>query len=891
MKSLQSRLLIILITLGLVPLGLSLLVNGYFTEETLLRSKHTEMRNFANEIKRQIDNNVHAIQLELKAVASTPAFTGRNTTKGQLQLELERIASTSRFCQRMSLLAPGGFVDACSDPDSTQDQDRRGDPVIQNGKPIVTAPMMDMSRSPRTISVQFYYPVFDDQGHAFRAVRGDISLTAISDILREAHFGQNGKFVLLDSLNNVLYHENDKNIYNSKFKTGVGMNFANLAEGGEIMMGGETLIYDTLIIPKAVVFPTSDWKLITTMNKSEAMELVRQARWTALGVATLFLTITAVVGFFLANSIAKPVEAASRAARAVAAGDMQTRLEDHGAQELKELALAFNQMTCQVVQHQEKLGLMVESRTRKYLESQEALAATTAQLHAANEATKEGLFVVNRAGEVITANGQMEEIFGLKSEQLRQRPLDEIRHDIGVRFRDADDFLLLWEEAMGNKAVTSETEWTLEAPNQKTLSIYTAPVLDSAGEMIARLWMFRDITTQRLLEDSLRQAQKMEAVGRLAGGVAHDFNNLLQGILGNLFLVQQDPDLRAHEDIRRCVHSARNAGLRAAELVKGLLGFSRQTHLSLSRCDVNDVLQTTESLVRPTFDPRITITTDLQEGIWGLNADSNQIEQVIMNMIVNARDAMPNGGSLMLTTRNIVIPPDRIDFIPGSVPGEFVRISVTDEGSGMTEEVREKIFEPFFTTKEQGKGTGLGLATSFGIVQQHGGWINCDSVAGHGTTFHIFLPRNEVEMAPSAPAMEAPRPVGGQETILVVDDELVVRAVAEAILKKHGYKIVTACDGEEALDKLARHDGEIDLVLMDMTMPRLSGMDTFHHMRKGQAPNVPVVICSGYLVDLNGFAEETGSVPNGFLQKPYDIDDMSRTVRRVLDETSSAKVR
>ncbi len=889
MKSLQSRLLIILITLGLIPLGLSLLINGFFTEGTLLHSKHTEMRNFANEIKRQIDHNVEAIQLELKAVAHTPSFTHPDTSVADLQRDLERIASTSRFCQTMTLLSSSGYVQACSDPLSDREQDRKVSGIVASGKPEAFAPAIHPADQHK-LFVEFYYPVSDQTGKGLRAVRADVSLTAISDILREAHFGQNGKFVLLDSRNNVLYHEKSENLLRN-FTAISGVDFTIMPEGGEFAQGNDALIYDSLVIPKGAVFPTNNWKLITTMDKTEAMELVRHTRWTALGIASLFITITAVVGYLLANSIARPVEAASRAARAVAGGDMQTRLEDHGAQELKELAQAFNQMTFQVLQHQEQLELMVASRTRKYQDSQHTLAETTAQLHAANEATKEGIFVVNRAGEVITANGQMKDLFGLTSDQLRQRPLADIGHDLCVRFRNPDAFASLWEASLSDQAIISETEWVLIAPSPKTISIYTSPVLDQAGQAIARLWMFRDITNQRLLEDSLRQAQKMEAVGRLAGGVAHDFNNLLQGILGNLFLVQQDPVLRSHEDVRRCVHSARNAGLRAAELVKGLLGFSRQTHLSLSRCDVNEVLQLTEALVRPTFDPRITMTTDLQERIWGVNADGNQIEQVIMNMIVNARDAMPNGGSLILTTRNIVIPADRITFIPGSAPGEFVRISVTDEGTGMTEEVREKIFEPFFTTKEQGKGTGLGLATSFGIVQQHGGWINCDSVPGHGTTFHIFLPRNEVGAALPPPEKRPPQTIGGQETILVVDDELVVRAVAEAILKKHGYSIVTACDGEEALDKLARHDGEIDLVLMDMTMPRLSGMDTFRHMRKGQAPNVPVVICSGYLVDLSGFLEQTGSVPNGFLQKPYDIEDMSRTVRRVLDETSALKTR
>ena len=262
-----------------------------------------------------------------------------------------------------------------------------------------------------------------------------------------------------------------------------------------------------------------------------------------------------------------------------------------------------------------------------------------------------------------------------------------------------------------------------------------------------------------------------------------------------------------------------------------------------------------------------------------------------MNMAVNAKDAMPDGGELRLATHNIQLLSGSPELPSSSASGDYVRISISDEGAGMSPEIRKRIFEPFFTTKEQGKGTGLGLATSFGIIEQHGGWITVDSDPGQGTKFDIFLPRNETSDTLENPEVpeSLTKPQGGKETILVVDDELVVRSVAEAILRKHGYEVLSAADGLEALDLLARHDGSIDLVLMDMTMPRLSGMDTFRNMRNGQAPNIPVIICSGYLVDLAGFTQTTGSTPNGFLQKPYTIDDMTRIVRRVLDEVASAK--
>ena len=330
---------------------------------------------------------------------------------------------------------------------------------------------------------------------------------------------------------------------------------------------------------------------------------------------------------------------------------------------------------------------------------------------------------------------------------------------------------------------------------------------------------------------------------------------------------------------------ARHAGQRAAQIVKQLLGFSRLSHLKLSHCEVTTVIRELHNIIRSTFDPRVEVTLDLQEDSWKLRADATQIEQVVMNMVVNARDAMDGRGLISISTRNIQLNESQVLQMPEAREGEFVRISVTDNGSGMPPEVLHKIFEPFFTTKEQGKGTGLGLATSFGIVQQHGGWIACDSIVGTGTTFHIFLPRcTEAEPEPVAIIAAPVGPVrGGGETILLVDDEMVVRAVAQGLLKKLGYNVVTADDGEAALEILARMDGGIHLCLLDLTMPRLSGKDTFTAMRRGPSRGVPVVICSGYLVDLDAFAEETGSRPDAFVQKPYALDDLARCIRGVLD--------
>lgn len=846
-------------------------------------------------MKRQISTVLTTVRLGMESIASNPVLLDSKRSDDEKKQEIFRLAQYIHFCSALTLLSPEGYVIECTDPSNTRDHDG-SDWFLEaknKGRTAMSRPMIDgverQNSGKLVMAVNVYQPVIDASGKLLYVVKADMTFQQIWDLLAGAKVGDNGSFVLLDDVGNVLYHPKSDLIYDQKYDKLTGTDFNTLASGEYSGGRKAEMIFEAHKISKDETFTDRAWILITRLEKKSAMSFALQNRWTSVAVAVFSLLITILVGTWFASRIAKPVMQASQAARAVAAGDLNTKLEGKGASELGELAEAFNHMTYQVLQHSEKLELMVESRTRSLTESQERLSEMTAQLRAAYESTREGILVIHSDGHVIAANKQLEKLFGLAADEVNNCTSEELEKLLGQRLKDSKEFGVTWSKTREDEKVTTEAEWMLTSPQDRSLSVYTSPVLNQEGKLVARLWMFRDITEQRLLEDSLRHAQKMDAVGRLAGGVAHDFNNLLQGILGNLFIVQQDPGVRANEEIRICLHAARNAGQRAAELVKGLLGFSRQSHLHLGRCDVNEVLSEVERLIRPTFDPRITISLDLQDRVWGLHADSNQVEQVIMNMLVNAKDAMPNGGSLIVTTRNVSFNSDGTDLPPGALPGDYVRISVSDTGMGMSEEVRAKIFEPFFTTKEQGKGTGLGLATSFGIIEQHGGWISCDSVVGHGSTFHIFLPKNEVEAAQAKIELESPKPVGGRETILVVDDEMVVRAVAEAILKKHGYNILSASDGEEALDILAREDGLIDLVLMDMTMPRLSGMDTFRKMRKGLAPKVPVVICSGYLVDLSGFMADTGAVPNGFLQKPYDVEDMARTVRKVLDQAEEAR--
>jgi PAS domain S-box-containing protein len=393
---------------------------------------------------------------------------------------------------------------------------------------------------------------------------------------------------------------------------------------------------------------------------------------------------------------------------------------------------------------------------------------------------------------------------------------------------------------------------------------------------------FTDITQRRRLEEHLRQAQKMEAIGRLAGGVAHDFNNLLTVITGNLSLTLTS--LPPGDPHREALQAVDRAAWRAAELVRQLLGFSRQTVLWLQPTDLNSCVGEVVGVLRRTIDPRVVVEVRTAPDLWAVRADPGQLNQVLLNLCLNARDAMPAGGRLLLETANLILDEAAAAASPGARPGEFVRLRVADTGEGIPADVLPRIFDPYFTTKEAGKGTGLGLAMVFGIVQQHRGWIVCTSAPGRGAAFDIYLPRLPQPTAESRAANPEPPPARGTETVLLVDDDAAVRHLGQSVLEKYGYRVLTAEDGGQALDVYRRGQERVDLVILDMTMPRLSGLDTLHQLRETD-PGVRVLFTSGYTSDEGLALGEEGVL--GFIPKPYAERDLARAVRGALDRAKA----
>jgi len=417
-----------------------------------------------------------------------------------------------------------------------------------------------------------------------------------------------------------------------------------------------------------------------------------------------------------------------------------------------------------------------------------------------------------------------------------------------------------------------------------------APLLDAAGKIRGVLGSYEDITEHKLLEAQLRQAQKMEAFGQLAGGVAHDFNNLLTVILSNAALIEMQE--LSKDKISQFVHQINHAADRAANLTRQLLTFSRRQALKPVDLDLNDIVENMAKMLQRLIGERISLHSEFLVEVAPVHADPGMMEQVLMNLAVNSRDAMPKGGTLILRTDITKVGADVVLMNSKARAGRFVRLSVVDTGSGISPENMSRIFEPFFTTKEADKGTGLGLATVFGIVQQHNGWIDVESREGEGTTFSIFLPcQSQLAGGRTQNAVLADLEVaGGCETILVVEDEEPVRSLARNALELKGYVVFEAGDGSSALEVWKEHMDSIDLVMTDLIMPGKYNGHELAEKLQSEKPGLKVIYCSGYSDEMLG-SDHTLRQRHDFLQKPYNLSSLARLVRRCLDETDPAKGR
>jgi PAS domain S-box-containing protein len=514
--------------------------------------------------------------------------------------------------------------------------------------------------------------------------------------------------------------------------------------------------------------------------------------------------------------------------------------------------------------------------------NEEALRRSEARYRSLVQSAVYGIYRSSLEGRFFDVNPALIAMLGYESaeEVLALDPKLDVFVDPHEQARVMAEF------QRGPRLDNIEVRWKRKDASAITVRL-SGRVVNSPGENAGVLEIIaEDITERRVLENQFRQAQKMEAVGRLAGGVAHDFNNLLMVISGYTEVLIENT--RKSNPLYPKIEAIHQATDRATTLTRQLLAFSRKQLLELKVVDLNIVVEDMERLLRPLIGETIELDTRLAPDLGRTRADAGQIEQVIMNLVVNSKDAMPNGGKITIQTANAKLDHEDVRREYSYIqPGLYVVLSVTDNGEGMDKETQLRIFEPFFTTKEKGKGTGLGLSTVYGIIKQSGGYVLVESEPRQGTTFRIYLPRVEDALEPAGPVGVSSSHSGGSETVLLVEDEESVRQLVRETLESKGYKVLGADNGEAALQIVAGYSGKIDILITDVVMPGMGGRELSARLC-ASCPQTKVLYLSGYTED--AIVHEGVLDPDtAFLQKPFTLHMLTRKVREVLGERSEGR--
>jgi len=505
-------------------------------------------------------------------------------------------------------------------------------------------------------------------------------------------------------------------------------------------------------------------------------------------------------------------------------------------------------------------SLRLENQSRRETERQ--LQNTISLLNATLNSTADGILVVSRDGKISGCNRRFAQLWHLQFEGAVGRADTELLSSVIDQLQDPDEFVTKVKALYSDSSATSFD--VLKFKDGRIYERYSQPQrLDS--RIVGRVWSFRDVTESRRMEEDLRQSQKLEAIGRLAGGVAHDFNNLLMLISGYLALLA-DSGLSLNQT--EACQQAVNATNRATALTRQLLAFSRKHSDTPTRTNLNEIVSNMQPILRALVSECIRLDIAFGEPV-PILVDIPQLEVVLINLAINAHDAMPSGGVLSVSTG-----------AKERKAEKFAVLTVTDTGNGMTPELQARIFEPFFTTKEIGKGTGLGLSSAYGVVQKAGGSIEVESQVGQGTQFRVYLPETKAPPALTSVAASLPLPIHGRETILLAEDEIGIRAMTRAFLENLGYRVLEAPNGMEAVKISREFDAGIDLVVTDLLMPIMRGDAAVASIRQDR-PNIKVLYISGSTEDLAGGAE--------VLHKPFKFPELGRRVRAVLDSASELK--
>jgi signal transduction histidine kinase/HAMP domain-containing protein len=711
----------------------------------------------------------------------------------------------------------------------------------------------------------FAQPVLDGDGRVTHVVFAGFDLSWFDRLIADSDLPPGAVVTVLDHDGQIAWQSRDLEQWAMHHVTGMPLYRLVVTQrrGAAAMRGFDNVARYYVFAPWggdgadekyiAIGFPEDE--ILSTFTSSITWKL---AALLVVGLVIAFGTHRASDVFML-----RPVERLVAMTNRVTEGDLTARVEEGGAEEIVALARSFNAM-----------AQALEDRGRDRDSAETALAEAQSRLVQILQTIPVGVIVVNPNGAPYLVNRTARTLCG--DHALSVRTAHELCERLGLRNLNTGAMLrgnqCPMDRALAGERVYLPAVELVNDGRSVPVEVWAAPIFQSSGAVENAILALHDLTEQRALEDQYRQSQKMEAIGRLAGGVAHDFNNLLTVILG-----YADMLLEEERGIKLEVQAIRDAGERARALTQQLLAFSRKQVLQPQIVDINEQMKTLGRLLRRLLGEDVELVLQLATESVVVSVDPGQFDQIAMNIAVNARDAMPEGGTLLIETALVRVG-GGLSLTPELGSGDYVMVAFHDSGVGMDEATRARVFEPFFTTKERGKGTGLGMATVYGIVSQSGGTITVHSRPGHGTCFRVCLPAADACGLPAAAAAAVASAGGGSETILVVEDDGEVLQFAKRVLRQRGYEVHAVDSGEAALQLLGSHDGRIDLLLTDIVLKGINGRRLAALVEEAR-PSISVLYMSGYTE--NVLRSDDASL--AFLQKPFTPAQLADAVRRTLD--------
>jgi len=848
--NLRTQQLLTLLLAGSIPLILLLVFGGHLIEQRAKSQALERMHGVLTIAAQQVREKSNRQMEEIRAVSSPQLLSGENgrTAAEMIEQIREVYGLFNRGDSMFALLDLQGLPIGSSQNNHIQHGLTSAFHDAAAGRPAASSVHMD--RSTRELVTGLYHPLRFRDGSVQNVVRHYVPIKLLAPNLEVE-----GRILWLNEDMEVLSAGDIPALDDIRDHfTGLGpegrsgLCVSSVSDKAHLFV--RTTLDDDAILNGS--------HLVYILPKRTALATVSEFRRMALQAGAVSFALLTLISLFASARLSRPIQAAARSPRGIWISPCRPR--DRWSCNNYPVPSTRCPMRC----------ASAANFWRKASPNERANSPKSAPTTI--DGFDNALVVFNAdATETRFVNKAARNWFGLDTKHSVERWMNELSGWF-ADVRQWEEF----KETARNSEIAASKQFPVVHSSCEVLDITSAPVHGTLGNTIGRLWLFRDVSEQERLESELRQSQKVEAVGRLAGGLAHDFNNILTAIQGGLELMEID--IESGLDPSESLEMSLTGCDRAAGVVQQLLSFSRQRPLELKTILLKDIVKDTVTLVRPSIDRLINIGVDVPNQAIAFAGDRVQIEQVLMNLVINASHAMPDGGEINIRCyKTELAQADPLD--PGSYAGTFSCMEVTDTGHGMTEEVRQKIFDPFFTTKPQGKGTGLGLPTSLGIIQRHKGWIRCKTAVGKGTSFTVILPAAEVEEEQAPAKQPIPIQAAIRGSILLVDDEAAIRKIARLALKKSTHEIEEAADGMEALERMEQ--GSFDLVILDLTMPRLSGAETLRQIKE-RWPDTPVLIWSGHSEDAPALFESQHAAPDGFLVKPFRRQELIQTVGKLL---------